>query len=326
MCLAEAGGLIILSSGIKSLGASLNEAMSFRLADCRVRCGGCSKDRTRTTVAARSGNCSACSSGGAEIGMRDKSLYLIRFDDICPTMNWRVWADVEMVLNKMGIRPLLAVVPENRDSKLVVSPPVSDFWERVRAWQARGWSIGLHGYRHTYVSNSPGILNHPSAKSEFAGLLRQIQADKLHAGASILAQQGVRIDCWVAPSHTFDWTTVCLLAEMGISVISDGLWPYPHSDRLGMTWVPLQLSRLYWRPRGVWGVGYHINEWDDLAVHEFSVSVTKHIGQISCLEEIVERYRGRRLTAADQVSSHLHFAWNQRFRPFLARRLRGTEP
>src|SRR5256885_866914 len=40
--------------------------------------------------------------------------YLVRFDDLCPTMNWDVWKSVEEVLFRTGIRPLLAVIPDNQ--------------------------------------------------------------------------------------------------------------------------------------------------------------------------------------------------------------------
>src|SRR5213594_2026420 len=61
--------------------------------------------------------------------------YLLRFDDICPTMNWRVWAEIESVLIQRRLKPILAVVPDNRDPGLQVDTPVADFWERARAWQ-----------------------------------------------------------------------------------------------------------------------------------------------------------------------------------------------
>jgi len=38
--------------------------------------------------------------------------YIVWFDDICPTMNWAIWDDVEATLVEHGIRPLLAVVPD----------------------------------------------------------------------------------------------------------------------------------------------------------------------------------------------------------------------
>src|SRR5215470_4367159 len=94
--------------------------------------------------------------------------YLLRFDDICPTMNWRVWSEIEGALVERNLKPILAVVPDNQDPVLKVDPPVEDFWERVRAWQARGWAIAVHGYQHRYVTCSPGIVT-VRKRSEFAG-------------------------------------------------------------------------------------------------------------------------------------------------------------
>src|SRR5262245_38354882 len=74
-----------------------------------------------------------------------ESRYLIRFDDICSTMNWLVWDAIESQLIRYAVRPILAVVPDNRDPNLIVDPPRSDFWERVRRWQSRGYTIALHG-------------------------------------------------------------------------------------------------------------------------------------------------------------------------------------
>ena len=79
---------------------------------------------------------------------------LLRFDDICPTMNWGTWDAGRGPDGPLGLRPILAVVPDNRDPKLVAGPPRADFWERVRGWQARGWTIALHGYQHLYVTRA----------------------------------------------------------------------------------------------------------------------------------------------------------------------------
>jgi len=39
----------------------------------------------------------------------------------------------------------MAVIPDNRDRELMVSAPgVDDFWNSVRSWQKRGWTVGLH--------------------------------------------------------------------------------------------------------------------------------------------------------------------------------------
>ena len=82
------------------------------------------------------------------------SRYLLRFDDACPTMNWGVWDAVETELLRHNTRPIVAVVPDNRDPKLMADAPRAEFWDRVRRWQSIGWAIGLHGYQHVYVSKS----------------------------------------------------------------------------------------------------------------------------------------------------------------------------
>ena len=44
--------------------------------------------------------------------------YLIRFDDICPTMKWSTWEKVEDILLRSNVKPILAVVPDNQDPSL----------------------------------------------------------------------------------------------------------------------------------------------------------------------------------------------------------------
>ena len=97
--------------------------------------------------------------------------YLVRFDDICPTMNWTVWRQVEEALVEEGVEPILAVVPDNRDPNLTFDWPEPRFWDRVRQWQARGWTIGMHGYHHRYETEDAGIVGR-NRYSEFAGLSR----------------------------------------------------------------------------------------------------------------------------------------------------------
>jgi len=94
--------------------------------------------------------------------------YLLRFDDICPTMNWEIWSEIVAALLKKELKPILAVMPDNQDETLRISLPANNFWERVRAWQAFDWTIGVHGYQHRYVSRHRGIVT-GRRKSEFAG-------------------------------------------------------------------------------------------------------------------------------------------------------------
>ena len=41
--------------------------------------------------------------------------YILRFDDICSTMNWNKWNSIEDILIKHNIKPILAIVPDNKD-------------------------------------------------------------------------------------------------------------------------------------------------------------------------------------------------------------------
>jgi peptidoglycan/xylan/chitin deacetylase (PgdA/CDA1 family) len=182
--------------------------------------------------------------------------YLLRFDDLCSTMDWALWDEVEGLLLDAGIKPILAVIPENLDPKLMTAPPSATFWNRVRNWQARGWSIGLHGYQHTYVNAEAGILR-LNRRSEFAGLSYEDQFEKLRKGLEIFDREGVHADAWVAPAHSFDWVTVSALTALGIHVISDGMALGPYRDPHGNVWIPQQFANMRPMPFGIWTFCYH---------------------------------------------------------------------
>src|ERR1041385_2624004 len=119
--------------------------------------------------------------------------YLIRFDDICPTMNWHVWNRIEPILVEFGVPPILAVIPDNRDHALELNPPDPRFWDRVREWQARGWTIGLHGYQHACTTANAGVVG-LNKRSEFAGLSYAQQLSKLKAGMEIFFRENVKAE------------------------------------------------------------------------------------------------------------------------------------
>lgn len=194
-----------------------------------------------------------------------RAQYLLRFDDICPTMNWAVWQQVEETLQACRQRPILAVVPENRDPHLVAGPAMPRFWDRVRAWQAAGWTIAMHGYQHRYTSADCGLLR-MNRYSEFAGHSEDEQHARLAAGRKIFESEGIHSGLFVAPAHSFDWLTVKLLAQLGFRYISDGFSLWPRKDHLGIVWIPQQLWSLRYRPFGIWTVCLHFNNWhrDDL--------------------------------------------------------------
>jgi predicted deacetylase len=235
--------------------------------------------------------------------------YLVRFDDICPTMDWRVWDRIERILVAQQIKPLLAVVPDNQDPHLVVGPPLPDFWRRVHDWQGRGWAIALHGFQHRYVNENAGMLK-ITRRSEFAGLSRDEQEFKLRAGVKKFTEQGIVAKAWIAPSHSFDRVTVELLPQVGLRVISDGLSVLPFASKNGVTWVPQQMwERFQPRARGVWTVCCHHNNWNEARLEHFCQQVIDFRQNITTLDEVVSRWPAR----VPDVRDRLHaLQWRAR--------------
>lgn len=242
--------------------------------------------------------------------------YLVRFDDICPTMKWTVWNRIEKILRAQQVRPILSVIPDNKDSRLEFERANPKFWERVRQWQSWGWTIGLHGYQHRYTSDLPGIVGIKDA-SEFAGISLREQCSRLRSAANIFRGQGVEPRVWVAPGHSFDTITITLLSEVGISCVSDGLFLAPRLDRNGVLWIPQQLWRFRRLPFGVWTVCFHHNCWSASQFDDFASAMAAFRPSIVGVEEIAEAYLSARRESVDGLVPKL-------FRYVVLRKKRGS--
>lgn len=235
--------------------------------------------------------------------------YLVRFDDVCPTMNWAMWDRIAAVLEELDIRPIVAIVPDNRDPSLNVAPPRDDFWERVRRWQAAGWFIALHGHQHLYVTRDAGLVG-INPFSEFAGLPYETQKLKLVSALQIMRHHGVRPDGWVAPGHSFDATTVRVLLELGIDVISDGFYRRP-VKRLGATWIPQQIWRFRRMPPGVWTICLHGNTLTEPAFEALKADLVRFAPQITSVRAVLRDAPALRCGPLDQALMH---AWRASLR------------
>ena len=122
----------------------------------------------------------------------------------------------------------------------------------------------------------------------------------MRRGLEIFAKYGVRADAWVAPAHSFDRTTVGVLADLGVLVINDGLWPWPFTDARGVTWVPQQLWDFAPKPAGIWTVCCHHNNWTPRKMEDFGKSLESYASKITDLTTVIHSFAGRRLTLADQ--------------------------
>ena len=57
----------------------------------------------------------------------DNTGILIRLDDIAENMNWDLMKKSELLFDKYAIKPVLGVIPDNKDNELLSYPKRNDF-------------------------------------------------------------------------------------------------------------------------------------------------------------------------------------------------------
>lgn len=196
--------------------------------------------------------------------------YIFRMDDITPTVDWgRFWSTLSLFMNH-GIKPLLGIVPDNRDGSLDCRDPHPHFWEIMRHLQDRDIvDFAQHGYQHRLTHKPGAALLGPNlgikAMSEFAGEPYNDQVFKIREGQKILQAQGITTQYWMAPNHSFDRTTLRALHDCNFTAISDGISLFPFSHA-GLIFVPQQTWQPRWMPIGVQTICLHSNSIKPLEV------------------------------------------------------------
>jgi len=226
--------------------------------------------------------------------------YMLRFDDLCPTMSRDRWRRFVPLIREFGIQPILAVIPENRDPELQLDEPDPDFWEQMRTMEAAGATVGLHGYRHLCSSQGRSLLPFHRI-SEFAGLPEGTQREWIRVGLELLRAHGLNPRIWVAPRHGFDSATLRALGKEGIGIISDGLARVP-CTRGGLTWIPQQLWGPSEKAGGVWTILLHSNTAPDALVQELDSFVRKHAAQFTCVDRVIAEFPPAQLGLGERLS------------------------
>ena len=108
---------------------------------------------------------------------------LIRLDDIAENMNWNLMEKSELLFEKYGIKPILGVIPNNKDNELLSYSKKNNFWEHVRNWRDKGWEIAMHGYTHVYdkICKNEDYFNYGGG-SEFCGHTLETQISRIKNG------------------------------------------------------------------------------------------------------------------------------------------------
>lgn len=156
-----------------------------------------------------------------------KNYSAFRLDDITPDMKWDNFLKAKAIFDKYNIKPLIGVVPDNRDATLHFEESNTEFWNYVAELQKQGWAVAQHGYQHVYENEEKGLLK-INPFSEFAGIDYDKQFTKISNGKKILEDNGVSTDIFMAPGHTYDKNTLLALKECGFKYVTDGYASVPY--------------------------------------------------------------------------------------------------
>jgi hypothetical protein len=225
--------------------------------------------------------------------------YLLRCDDLCPTMSAERWRRIESLIEEFGLQPILAVIPDNRDPELEVSPPDPAFWQRMRKLEASGAIIGLHGYRHLCESRGRSLVG-LARTSEFAGVPAKTQREWIQGGLRILYDHELNPAIWVAPRHGFDRNTLNALCAEGITLLSDGFARVPFR-RDGLTWIPQQLWGPVDKSKGLWTICVHPSTASDAEIAALRDFLMLHSDQFTSVYRVLFRSRPTTLTLAERL-------------------------
>jgi predicted deacetylase len=227
------------------------------------------------------------------------AIYLLRIDDLCPTISAGRWRQFRRLIEEFELQPILAIVPENRDPDLEISPSDPTFWDQMRALESAGAAIGLHGYRHLCLSSGRSLLGlHRS--SEFAAVAAAMQRSWIRAGLNILRGHGLNPGIWVAPRHGFDSNTLEALTAEGVPRLSDGFARTPFV-RDGLTWIPQQLWSAVEKPCGVWTICVHPNTIKDEEIARLRAFLRAHASQFSSVNHLPAEVPAPTLTLAERA-------------------------
>jgi predicted deacetylase len=229
--------------------------------------------------------------------------YLLRLDDLCPTHSSARWEQLRGVIEEYRIRPILAVIPDNRDPQLNGSAYDPQFWDQMRSMEAAGAAIGVHGYQHRCLALGESLLG-LDGRSEFAGVALETQRTWIRSGFEILREKGLHPRLWIAPRHGFDRNTLAALQAEGVEYISDGFARVPHR-RHGVIWIPQQLWSPVARSKGLWTICIHPHGAKDMDVERLRWFLKDHWRQFTSFDRVGKEFEGRELGSSERIYERL---------------------
>lgn len=232
---------------------------------------------------------------------------LIRLDDASEYIDVEKWNAIEVLFDKYDIKPIVGVIPNNQDQDIVRKYPRDlNFWGKVKAWEAKGWTIALHGYSHVFSSEAGGI-NPVNFISEFAGLPLDEQKAKIRGGVQIFREHQLNPKLFCAPAHTFDQNTLkALTTESDIRIISDSVANDIYSMD-GFYFIPLQSGHVQSLPFKLTTFCYHPNNMNEKDYQSLESFLKKYKEQFISFADLT--FKARKLGLYDKVLRRMYFTF-----------------
>ena len=214
---------------------------------------------------------------------------LIRLDDIAENMNWDLMKKSELLFEEYGIKPILGVIPNNKDNELLSYSKKNNFWEQVRNWRDKGWEIAMHGYTHVYdkICKNEDYFNYGGG-SEFCGHTLETQISRIKNGLQKFKNEKIKIRSFFAPNHTYDKNTFIALKNFRINEVIDGygLMPYIEND---IKFIPQLFYKVFALPFGIQTLQIHLNYWEQKDFDNFEKFIKKHSNKIITYDQAIAK-------------------------------------
>ena len=213
---------------------------------------------------------------------------LIRFDDIAENMNWHLMSRCEKLFDKLDIKPVMGVIPDNKDKDLLIYPKKENFWNVVKNWQSKGWEIAMHGYNHIYDKDTEkkDFFKY-GGKSEFFGHTLINQSNKIKKGLKIFKKNNIKIRTFFSPNHTYDLNTFEALKSSGINEVIDGYGLKPYIEN-NIKFIPQLFYKPIFLPFGLQTTQIHLNYWGDKEFDKFYDLISKNYKKIISYDEALK--------------------------------------
>ena len=216
--------------------------------------------------------------------------FLIRLDDIAENMNWKMMKRATNLFDKYNIKPVLGVIPNNKDQELLNYPKENkDFWEQIRQWKKKGWEIGMHGNNHLYdkFCKKNDYLGH-GGPTEFCNHSFKDQIGKIRDGLNKFKKEGIYIRAFFAPNHTFDQNTLLALKECGINEVIDGYGLMPYEEN-SINFIPQLFYKIFAIPFGIQCFQIHLNYYNQNDFNKLENFIEKNSEKIITYDQAMSK-------------------------------------